>query len=271
MPPAPKYLAELGYHDPAHKWVSLARSGPTFTPPDSLSEDISIRFATIPPEIPFAQLLATVKGAVREHTPLVEAMQQMRAQGFRDLPTPQEVQRDWTPAQEEALANVVSMDHVRRVWIGSLEITELIRHQLQEQVSSAGAAQFSQPPPAKGVMGGLPGGELKSISSPAGGAEQGRGFWFNVNAELIIYGATEPDAKVTIGDRPIKLRPDGSFSFRFALPEGQYTLPAAAHSPDGAETRQAILNFSRQTVYEGEVGAHPQDQPLEAPLVSEVT
>ena len=78
-----KYLAELGYHDAAHKWVSLARSGATFTPPDNLSDDTSIRFATIPPEVPFGALLAMVKGAVREHVPLVEAMQQMRAQGFR--------------------------------------------------------------------------------------------------------------------------------------------------------------------------------------------
>jgi uncharacterized protein len=257
-----KYLAELGYHDAARKWVSLARSGATFTPPDNLSDDTSVRFATIPPEVPFAAWLAMVKGAVREHVPLVEAMQQMRAQGYRDLPTPEEVKHEWTPAQEKALADVVSMDHVRRVWIGSLEITELIRRQLQQQISSLGAAQFSLPSSAMGA--------LSSVSSPFGGGERSRGFWFNVNAELIIYGATEPDAKVTIGDRPIKLRPDGSFSFRFALPDGQYSLPAAAHSADGVETRRANLKFSRETTYHGEVGAHPQDKKLKPPLVSAV-
>ena len=110
-----KYLAELGYHDPARKWVLLARSGATFTPPDSLSDDTSVRFATIPPEVPFTALLAMVKGAVREHVPLVEAMQQMRAQGFRDLPTPEEVKHEWTPAQEQALAEVISIDHMRRI------------------------------------------------------------------------------------------------------------------------------------------------------------
>jgi len=260
-----KYLAELGYHDAARKWVSLARSGATLTPPDSLSDDTSIRFATIPPEVPFGALLALVKGAVREHVPLVEAMQQMRAQGFRDLPAPEEVKREWTPAQEKALAEVISMDHVRRIWIGSLEITELIRRQLQQQVSSLGAAQFSLPSSAMGAVGAL-----SSVSSPFGGAERSRGFWFNVNAELIIYGATEPDAKVTIGDRAIKLRPDGSFSFRFALPDGQYSLPAAAHSADGVETRRAHLKFSRETAYQGEVGAHPQDKNLKPPRVSAV-
>jgi hypothetical protein len=92
-----------------------------------------------------------------------------------------------------------------------------------------------------------------------------KGFWFNVNAELIIYGATEPDAKVTIGGHQIKLRSDGSFSFRFALPDGNYDLPALAISADGTDSRAADLKFSRNTQYMGDVGAHPQDPALKAP------
>ena len=66
---------------------------------------------------------------------------------------------------------------------------------------------------------------VSSFSSPMGGVEKRKGFWFNVNAELIIYGATEPDAKVTLAGHEIKLRPDGSFSYRFSLPDGKYDLP----------------------------------------------
>jgi hypothetical protein len=256
-----KYLADLGYFDAKRRWVSVAHSAATLTPPENLSDDMSVRFATIPPEVPFAQLLSMVKSALRQHLPLVEAMQHMRAQGFTNLPAPEQVKSEWTPAQEKALAEVVSMDQVRRVWIGSLEITELIRRQLQQQVSSMGAAQFSLPSSM---------GALSSVSSPFGGPERRRGFWFNVNAELIIYGATEPDAKVTIGDRKIKLRPDGTFSFRFALPDGEYPLPAAAESADGEETREARLEFRRSTRYRGDVGAHPQDKNLKPPLVSAV-
>jgi len=260
-----KYLGELGYYDALRKWVSLARSGATFTPPDSLSDDTSIRFATIPSDVSFAELLSLVKEAVREHVPLVEAMQQMRAQGYLDLPEPETIQSEWTPAQEKALADVISIDQVRRVWIGSLEITELIRRQLLQQISSIGAAQFSVPSSLSSALGAV-----SSVSSPFGGGERKRGFWFMVNAELIIYGATEPDAKVTIGDRPIKLRSDGSFSFRFALPDGDYFLPAAAQSADGVETRHAHFKFNRGTAYHGEVGTHPQDKTLKPPLVSAV-
>src|SRR5208282_1444107 len=143
-------------------------------------------------------------------------------------------------------------------WIGSLEITELIRRQLQQQVSSAGARQFSLPSSARGVP--------SSVSSPFGGLARPKGFWFNVNAELIIYGATEPDAKVTLGGHEIKLRPDGSFSYRFALPDGKYDLPAVAVSADNTDARAANLKFSRETEYLGDVGAHPQDPSLKPPL-----
>jgi hypothetical protein len=257
-----KYLSILGYYDLARRWVALASSGATLTPPDTLSEETSLRFATIPHDVPLAQLVAIVKAALREHVPLVEAIQQLRAQGFKGLPAPEEIRSEWTPAQEKALGEIVSMDQVRRIWVGSLEITELVRRQLQQEVSSLSAAQFSLPT--------SPTGGLASVSSPFGGIPRQRGFWFNVNAELIIYGATEPDATVTIGDRKIKLRPDGSFSFRFALPDGEYSLPAAAHSADGEETREARLKFSRSTAYRGEVGAHPQDKKLQPPLVTAV-
>ena len=137
--------------------------------------------------------------------------------------------------------------------MGSLEITELIRRRLAHEISSLGVSTF-------GVSG------VSSLSSPFGGAEQAKGFWFNVNAELIIYGATEPNAKVTLGGHEIKLRPDGSFSYRFALPDGKYDLPAVAVSADGTDGRAANLKFSRETEYLGDVGAHPQDPSLKPPL-----
>ncbi len=108
---------------------------------------------------------------------------------------------------------------------------------------------------------------VSSFSNPpGGGAEQAREFWFNVNAELIIYGATEPGAKVTLGGHEIKLRPDGSFSYRFSLPDGKYDLPAVAVSADGTDARAANLKFGRETEYLGDVGAQPQDPLLEPPL-----
>ncbi len=62
-----------------------------------------------------------------------------------------------------------------------------------------------------------------------------RKFWMVVNTELILYGATEPDAKVTVQGKPIKLNPDGTFSLRFALPDGMQVIPVTGRSSDGID------------------------------------
>ena len=97
-----------------------------------------------------------------------------------------------------------------------------------------------------------------------------RDFWFEVNAELIVYGRTEPTARVTIGGRPVALRPDGSFRFRFSLPDGAYELPVIAVNAEGDDGRTAHLEFSRSTEIRGVVGVHPQDPALRPPTVEAV-
>lgn len=258
-----KYLAELGYYTTGGNWMAISASAATLTPPDAMSEDFTAEFATIPVEVPFAKIMELARSAVRENVPLAEVLQELRASGHhvREAKSP----ATWTPEQERALASIITMDRVRRVWMGSVEITELIRRQLQQEISSISAAQFSQP---GSQLGGIS--SISSISSPFGGQERRKGFWFNVNAELIIYGATEPDAQVTIGGRAIKLRPDGTFSFRFALPDGEYELPAVAVSADQSDARAAELKFGRETEYRGDVGRHPQDPQLKPPLVAHV-
>src|SRR5439155_629336 len=104
---------------------------------------------------------------------------------------------------------------------------------------------------------------------PMGEAQQPRGFWFSINAELVVYGSTEPNATVMIGGRAIKLRPDGSFSYRFSLPDGEYELDVTAKSNDG-DLRRAELKFSRQTAYDGEVRAEVQDPELKRPSAENV-
>ena len=68
----------------------------------------------------------------------------------------------------------------------------------------------------------------------------------------------------------IRLRPDGTFSYRFVLPDGQYELPAVAVSADKTDGRAAGLKFGRSTEYRGDVGMHPQDPQMKPPLVAHV-
>lgn len=87
---------------------------------------------------------------------------------------------------------------------------------------------------------------VTSLGSGAFGSKA-RKFFFKLDAELIVYGATEPSAKVMIQGEPITLRPDGTFTMRFSLPDGRQILPAVAYSGDGVEERTIVLAVERNT------------------------
>jgi hypothetical protein len=101
-----------------------------------------------------------------------------------------------------------------------------------------------------------------STSPGAESAVPAQEFWLNINAELIIYGGTVPDASLTVGGRTIELRPDGTFSCRFALPDGTYTLEIKADATSG-ETRRARLRFARSSEFRDAVGTAPLEPGLE--------
>jgi hypothetical protein len=74
-----------------------------------------------------------------------------------------------------------------------------------------------------------------------------RKFWLVADAELIVYGATEPDATVTIGGRPIKLNADGTFRFQMSFQDGLIDYPIMAVAVDGEQTRSIHMKFNRET------------------------
>ena len=90
---------------------------------------------------------------------------------------------------------------------------------------------------------------ITSVSSPGREKVPGaaRKFWLIVNTELIVYGATEPDAKVTVQGKDVKLRPDGTFSLRFFLPDGKQVIPVHATSADGIDEREITPIVTKET------------------------
>ena len=93
-----------------------------------------------------------------------------------------------------------------------------------------------------------------------------REFFMHVNAEVIFYGGTHPQAKVTIAGQPVQLQPDGTFRYHFKFPDNRFEIPIVAVSPDGVETRSATLYLQRGTSRYGDVGSTPQPTYLTDPM-----
>jgi len=107
------------------------------------------------------------------------------------------------------------------------EIKELLKKRLKEELSSGAVSSWG--------------------SDFMRQAEKSKDFWLVVNTELIVYGATEPDAKLSVQGLPIKLRPDGTFTMRFALPDGRQEIPVVAVNKDGDQKRQITPTVEKRT------------------------
>ena len=72
-------------------------------------------------------------------------------------------------------------------------------------------------------------------------------FEFAIDAEVLIYGVTHPDAQLVLQGEPVRLRPDGSFTVRCAMPNRRQVIPMVASSRDGAQQRTIVLAVERNT------------------------
>jgi len=72
-------------------------------------------------------------------------------------------------------------------------------------------------------------------------------FEFQVDAHLIIFGNTNPNASITIAGEPVRIQRDGSFSMKMELPDRRQVLPIVASSRDGTQQRTTVLAVERNT------------------------
>ena len=107
----------------------------------------------------------------------------------------------------------------------SIDLNDLFDERLRRPLSSLSMQNLS--------LGALPG--------------LGRSFHFEIDAELIVYGTTDPGAQVTLQEEVVPLRPDGTFTVRFSLPDARQIIRAVAASPDGVEERTVVLAVERNT------------------------
>jgi hypothetical protein len=84
-------------------------------------------------------------------------------------------------------------------------------------------------------------------SESGSGLVRERSFWLVADAELIVYGATDPSASLYIGDQQVALSSDGTFRVHVPFRDGQQLYPIRAVAADGEQERSIRLEFERRT------------------------
>ena len=87
----------------------------------------------------------------------------------------------------------------------------------------------------------------RNESGLGGVAPRQRSFWLVADAELIVYGATDPSARLTIGGEEVPLSTDGTFRIQVPFRDGDQVYAIEATAADGEQKRNITLNFQRRT------------------------
>jgi len=120
-------------------------------------------------------------------------------------------------------------------------------HELEEGLESGAGGQLS----AAGMWA-----SGRSESGAGGVGARQRSFWLVADAELIVYGATDPSARLTIGGEEVPLSADGTFRIQVPFRDGQQVYPIEAVAADGEQKRSITLEFRRSTPEDHSNPAH---------------
>jgi hypothetical protein len=79
-------------------------------------------------------------------------------------------------------------------------------------------------------------------------------FDLEVDAEMVVYGVTQPGAYVTLQGEPVKVHADGTFRVRVELPNRRQVLPIVASMADGGAQQMVVMAVERNTKLMGPTG-----------------
>ena len=85
------------------------------------------------------------------------------------------------------------------------------------------------------------------LNDSGSGILKNRSFWLVADAELIVYGATEPDAKLTIGGESVPLAADGTFRIQVPFRDGTQKYDIKAVDASGEQEKSISMKFERTT------------------------
>jgi hypothetical protein len=222
------YAVDIGYRCADGRWLVLARSTPVRVPPVYPSDWIEDVFITV-----------NWEDDLRGQTLYKLVPPSQRVAATESNPIYDEIFGMAQSAEAQRVAGSLfgSMQHVP----GSMVPEQAV----SSYVFPSGVGMWAVPTMSGLTMSGV---GMSGVGFSASAVPmRPRQFWLVADAELIVYGATEPDATVTIGGRPIKLNPDGTFRFQMSFQDGLIDYPIMAVAADGVQTRSIHMKFNRET------------------------
>lgn len=226
------YVVDIGYRCADGRWLVLARSAPVRVPPVYPSDWIDDQFITVGWDE------ALVDKTFLE---LVPPSRHPTAIGIGTGVGTGNALYD----QIFGLAESTEVQRVAGSLYGSMQQVPVHEQAISSYVFPSGVGVWAVPTTSGLTMSGVGmSGVGFSASAPP---IRPRQFWLVADAELIVYGATEPDATVTIGGRPIKLNSDGTFRFQMSFQDGLIDYPILAVAADGEQNRAIHMKFNRET------------------------
>jgi hypothetical protein len=223
------YVIDIGYRTFDGRWLLLARSAAVRIPPVYPSDWIEDHFITLSWD-------EDLQG--KTFATLVPPAKRVSATNGYAIYDEIFGMAQSTEAQRVAGSLFGSMQHVPGSVFGSMQMVGA--QALSSYVFPSGVGMWAVPTMSGLTMSGVG----FSASAPP---IRPRKFWLVADAELIVYGATEPDATVTIGGRPIKLNSDGTFRFQMSFQDGLIDFPILAVAADGEQNRSIHMQFTRET------------------------
>ncbi|KGF99624.1 hypothetical protein EU97_1399 [Prochlorococcus marinus str. MIT 9311] len=119
----------------------------------------------------------------------------------------------------------------RRRKVGSEEFMENVNStNLNDNLTDSGAGKWSS-----------------GLNESGSGIVKNRSFWLVADAELIVYGATEPSAKLTIGGEDVPLAADGTFRIQVPFRDGTQKYDIKAVDVSGEQEKSISIKFDRTT------------------------
>jgi len=235
------YAIEIGYLCNDGRWLLLARSAPVHIPPVYPSDWIEDHFATVgwDQDLRGGQIATLTHPNRRVET---GAGNQIYDEIFG--------MAESAEAQRVAGSLFGSMQHVPGSMISSFALPTSSYVLASGMGMWGGEVPTTALPTTSGIGLNVSGLNMSGVGFSASAPPiRPRQFWLVADAELIVYGATEPDATVTIGGKPIKLNPDGTFRFQMSFQDGLIDYPIFAVAADGEQNRAIHMKFNRETPY----------------------